>query len=116
MLKEQLEEAEGTIKELRKELQGREERVEMQSVEGEGHSLILDQNYPPTTVMTPDRIPKASSLPAFLPIIPEPLDDVREPPTKKPCLMKEAKALGIGSHWGEKIGQRKRQRHIPYQH
>ena len=39
-LKEQLEEAEDTIKELRKELEGREEREEMRSVEGEGDSLI----------------------------------------------------------------------------
>ena len=40
--------------------------------------------------------PKASSLPAILPINPEPEDYGREPPPKKPCIMKETKALGIG--------------------
>ena len=113
-LQEQLKEAEDTIKELRKELEGREE---MRSVEDEGESFILEPNYLPKTVMTPERNPEASSLPAVLPIMLEPQDDGhQEPPTKKPCLlMKEAKVLGV-SHFTEKLGRRKRQRSIPYQH
>ena len=110
-LQEQLKEAEDTIKELRKELEGREE---MRSVEDEGESFILEPNYLPKTVMTPERIPKASSLPAVLPIMLEPEDDGhQEPPTKKPCLIKEAKALGI-PHWTERLGRRKRKQHITY--
>ena len=101
---------------MRKELEGRKEREEMWSVEGEGDSLILDQNYTPTTLITPYRIPNASSLPAVLPIMSEPEDDGREPPSKKPCLMKETKALGIGPQGRAKIGQRKRRQHITYHH
>ena len=113
-LREQLEEAQNTINKLTKELEGREE---MRSVEGEGESFNLQQNDLPTTVMTPERNPEASSLPAVLPIMLEPQDDGhQEPPTKKPCLlMKEAKVLGV-SHFTEKLGRRKRQRSIPYQH
>ena len=63
--------------------------------------------------------PKASSLPAILPVDPEePGDDGRAPTPapKKHRLMKEVKALGIGPQWRAKIGQRKRRQHITYQH
>ena len=56
--------------------------------------ILVDKGL--ATMVDSYSFPKASSLPAILPINPEPEDYGREPPPKKPCIMKETKALGIG--------------------
>ena len=95
---QQLEEKTQQLKEALKKIERFEEKqVEvMWSAEENEGELILDEASFPTVVTTHDRVPKASSLPAILPINPEPEDYGREPPPKKPCIMKETKALGIG--------------------
>ena len=110
---QQLEEKTQQLKEALKKIERFEEKqVEvMWSAEENEGELILDEASFPTVVTTHDRVPKASSLPAILPVDPEePGDDGRAPTPapKKQRLMKEVKALGIGPKWKPKIGQRQR--------
>ena len=72
-LEEKTQEFEEALKKIER-LEERQVEVKRSAEENEG-KLILDEAFFPTAVTTPDRVHKASSLPAFLPIDPEEPED-----------------------------------------